>query len=187
MEFLMPVAILIFMLALVVAHCWCVSALFSYRFGFLRGIAWLLPLVLLPLIGPLIFYFSTRRFREINRPSRKRVFAYFAAVMTLFLTVVTYISVEQYQHFNRRAADATVMSDLKKIRYLLLERIENSGQAPESLSEISFAPSKPEIHIKYRKIGRDDFELTGWHDKGEREMKASSTSNAIERMPKKNP
>ena len=186
MEFLMPVAILVAWSALVIAHCWSVSALFAYRFGPLRGIAWILPLVLLPLIGPLIFFFATRRFRELNRPSTKKAIAWFVAVTALFLSIITYIGVVQYRHFNRRAADASVMSDLRNARYLLREHIEKIGQAPDTLSEISFAPSKPGIHIKYKKTGQDNFELTGWHDKGEREMKTSNTTDEVERLPKKN-
>lgn len=182
----MSITILVAWLAIVTAHCWSVSALFAYRFGFLRGIAWILPLVLLPLIGPLIFFFTTRRFRELNRPSTRKAVSWFVGVTALFLSIITYIGVDQYRHFNRRAADATVMSDLRNARSLLREQIETTGQAPETLSAINFAPSKPQIHIKYRKIGRDDFELTGWHDKGDREMKTSNTTNEIERLPKKN-
>ncbi len=187
MEFLMPIAILTSTAALVVIHCWSVSALFSYRFGVLRGLGWFFPIVLLPLIGPLIFFFSTRHFRELNRPTRTRAVNCFIAVITLFMAVVMYISIEQFNHFKRRSADADATGDMTRARSIIWEHIEKTGTSPVNLKELEFAPGKPEIHIIYKKDGEDGFELKGWHDKGEREMKMSHKNNEIERMLKNNP
>ena len=180
MEYLFALFVWILMLAVVFAHCWSLSALFSYRFGLLKGVAWFFPL-LLPLLGPMIFLVATRPFRELNRPSRKREFIWFAAFFLLFSTSVGYIAVLQYNHFSRRSADAEATGEMTRARALILAHIEKTGQAPDELTEAGFAATKPEIHIIYKKVGSDGFELKAWHDRGEREMKASDANNDIER------
>lgn len=182
MEYLFALIVWIVMLAVVSAHCWSVSALFSYRFGIIKGVVWFFPLVLLPLLGPVIFFVVTARFRELNRPSGKRELIWFISAFLLFSGVVGYITIDQYNHFSRRSADAEATSDMTRARALLREHIEKTGQAPNDLAETGFLPTKPEIHITYKKVGADGFELKAWHDRGEREMKASSTGNEIERV-----
>lgn len=186
MEYLIALVVWIVMLAVVFAHCWSVSTLFSYRFGVIKGFAWFF-LLLLPLLGPIIFLAATKRFRELNRPSRKREVIWFLAVFLLFSVCVGYITIEQYNHFSRRSADAEATGDMTRARALLREHIERTGQAPNDLAEIGFIPTKPVIHVFYEKIGDDNFELKAWHDKGEREMRASSADNNIDRIPRNRP
>lgn len=187
MENLVAVAVMISMLALAVVHCWCLSILFSHRFGPVKCVAWFFPLILLPLIGPAIFIISTRRFREANRPTRKREAAIFVAVFSLFLSVCIYIGIVQYRQFNRRAADVAALSDLRNARAFLLEYIETSGNAPNALSDINFVPSSPHIHLTYKRVGLSAFELTGWHEKGVRKMRTSSSDKDIEQAPGNKP
>jgi len=184
MEYLIALIAWIVMLAVVYAHCWCVSALFSYRFPAIWGIAWFFPLVLLPLLGPIIFLAATRRFRELNRPSRKREIICFIAIFILFSASVGYIAVKQYNHFSRRSADAEATGDMTRARALIWAHIEKTGQLPDDLDEIGFLPTKPVIHVIYKKVGDDSFELKAWHDRGEREMRTSSAGNDIERLPR---
>lgn len=182
MENLIAAAVMISMLVLAVVHCWCLSALCSYRFGLAKGVAWFFPLLLLPLLGPIIFIASTRRFREANRPGRKREAAWLGVVFALFMATIIYIGLAQYRVFNRRASDAAAMGDLRNVRARLHEHIEKTGRAPSRLSDVHFTPSRPEIHVIYKQVGAAGFELTGWHDKGAKEMRASSATDEIVRV-----
>jgi len=182
-EFLINILVLFSMVFLTAFHCWCVSALFSYRFGPLKGTAWFLAIILVPLLGSLVFYFVSRRHRELNRPSRRREIVWFTVVFGLFSAAITTMGVMQYSAFMHRAADADAMSAVRTVHVQLLSRIEKTGQAPEGLSEIGYVADKPAVHITYKRTGPDTYELTGWHDKGNREMRMTNTSNEIERRP----
>lgn len=185
MEFLQNILILLSMSFVVVLHCWCISTLFSHRFGVLKGAAWFLLVVLLPLLGPLIFVVATSRFRAQNRPARRREFAWFAGVFFLSMTVVAWITINQYITFNRRVADVATMSALKDAKTLLTAHIEKTGRAPDQLAETGFVTPRAAIHITYVRTGADAYVLTGRHEKGACEMRMTGASADVEKSPRK--
>ncbi len=173
------ISVLICIFALFLFHCWCVSVLISHRFGLLRSLFWLLPLVLLPLIGPLIFVFATRSFRQDRRPSRKVQAAWFAGVSLLFFIVSGYVSVQNFQEFNRGAADAQARNELQSALKKVEEFSKQSRRLPETLKEASYDGPPATIHVTYRLNGPTAYEMSSWNDKGAAEFHARSGSTEI--------
>lgn len=181
MHSLTIITVLLGMFALLVFHCWSVSALFSHRFGLLRTLLWLLPLLFLPLIGPLIFAFATRRFREERRPSRMIQAAWFAVVFVLFTGIGGYVSVQQFREIERGGADAAAQNELRSAVAKVEEFSQKSSRLPGTLKETGYDGPPAGIQVTFRLTGPTSYEITAWNEKGGNEYRTRSGSTEISR------
>lgn len=181
MHSLTIITVILGMFAVLAFHCWSVSALFSHRFGLLRILLWLLPLLLLPLIGPLIFVFATRRFREERRPSRKVQAAWFAAVFVIFTGISGYVSVQQFREIERGGADAAAQNELRSAVAKVEEFSQKSQRLPGNLKGTGYDGPPAGIHVTYRLTGHTMYEISAWNEKGGNEYRARSGSTEIRR------
>jgi len=181
MDNLYLTVLLLGMSALAILHVWCISALFSHRFGLLRSVLWFPLLVLVPLIGPIIFVFSTRRFRDAHRPARKVQLAWFSLAAVVSMVLWGYISIQQYRQFNRARSDVDARYELKSAVARVEEFSETAGRLPATLKEAGYEGPQTAIHVTYRQTGPLKYEMSAWNDKGRTTYRARSGSSEFSR------
>ena len=180
---LITATVLISVPALVLLHCWALATLLACRFRFMARLGWGAA-ILLPLVGPAVYLMGTRRFRMQEHPTKRRLLACFAGVVAVLTLAAGLLGVQQYQEFQRRAADAGAYSDIKQARHLVETRISDTGRVPATLAEVGFTPSAAGIHLVFTPRQERGYELSSYHERGGMLYRSSDGLPGIRREPR---